>query len=226
MARLLSKLMEYSGRDISGLSGKELRSAYKSTAAAIRGRSSAFRKAGAESGLPQRYRKGVQSISSFESESEMRRAVAENLGYLRGKVSTYSGYQETLNERAAQMSAKLGIDFTSNADYKQFGDFMGEMQTRLKSMWKPASDFVVELYRESKRLNINPMQLMKNYEYWRDHLNDLKEADPIGGRSRELRPSDYIKAAKLEKISDYYSRSDTHDIISSAARKPSRGRRK
>lgn len=224
--RRLASLLESTAREIGELSGKALRTAYKSAAASIRGRSRAFISAGKSEALPQKYRGGVASISSFESEAEMRSALQQHLGYLRGKVSTLAGYEEVMSDRAQAVGSKLGIDFESEKDFKNFGDFMGEMQTRLKSMWKPASDFVVDLYKQSKRLNLNPMQLMKNYEYWRDHLQDLEEADPIEGRSRELRPSDYIKQAKLEKISDYYKRSDTHDVISSAARKPSRGRRK
>ena len=224
--RRLKSLLSSSFADIKSLSGSELRTAYKSAAASIRGRRRAFEKAGKLSALPERYREGVPSVSSFESESAMRAALAENLGYIRGKVSTLTGYEETISARAKAVGAKIGIEFKSNEEFNRFGEFMGEMQTRLKSMWKPASDFVVDLYKQSQRLNLNPMQLMKNYEYWRDHLEDLENLDPIEGRNRELRPSDYIKKATLEKISDYYKMEITHDVISSAARKPSRGRKK
>lgn len=224
--RRLKSLLSSSFADIKNLSGSALRTAYKSAAASIRGRRRAFEKAGKLSALPERYREGVPSVSAFESETAMRAALAENLGYIRGKVSTLSGYEEVMDSRAKAVGDKLGIDFKSQADFNRFGEFMGEMQTRLKSMWKPASDFVVDLYKQAQRLNLNPMQLMKNYEYWRDHLEDLENLDPIEGRNRELRPSDYIKKAKLEKISDYYKMESSHDVISSAARKPSRGRKK
>lgn len=237
--RRLKSLLSSSFDDIKNLSGSALRTAYKSAAASIRGRRRAFEKAGKLSALPERYREGVPSVSSFDSmfnqndpkrtekiEKAMREALGENLGYIRGEVSTLSGYERVIDARAKAVGAKLGIDFKSNADFNRFGEFMGEMQTRLKSMWKPASDFVVDLYKQAQRLNLNPMQLMKNYEYWRDHLEDLENLDPIEGRNRELRPSDYIKKAKLEKISDYYKMESSHDVISSAARKPSRGRKK
>lgn len=224
--RKLKTLLAASAHDIGALTGKELRSAYKSAAASVRGRSAAFKAAGKVSALPARYRSGVATLGTFGSEGEMRKALREALGYLRGDVSTLSGYERVMSERAREVGERLGLDFEDEDDYKSFGDFMGEMQTRLKSMWKPASDFVVDLYKQSKRLNLDPMQLMKNYEYWRDHLEDLENMDPIQGRSRELRPSDYIKKAKLETITDYYKKSTSHDIISKAARKPSRGRRK
>ena len=224
--RKLTSLLEMSGPDLSGLSGAELRSAYKSAAAAIRGRSKAFKQAGKTTALPVRYRAGVSTLSSFESEAEIRKALGSALGYLRGKNSTLKGYEEVISKRAQEMGSKLGIDFKSEKDFNKFGDFMGEMQTRLKSMWKPASDFVVDLYKQSQRLNLDPMQLMKNYEYWRDHLEDLEKVDPIQGRSRDLKPSDYIKKAKLETIRDYYEKPTSHRVISSAARKTSRGRGK
>lgn len=224
--RRLKSLLSSSFADIKSLSGSELRTAYKSAAASIRGRRRAFEKAGKLSALPERYREGVPSVSSFESESAMRSALAENLGYIRGKVSTLSGYEQVIDERAKAVGDKLGIDFKSQADFNRFGEFMGEMQTRLKSMWKPASDFVVDLYKQAQRLNLNPMQLMKNFEYWRDHLEDLENVDPIVGRNRDLRPSDYIKKAELEKITDYYKSEGIHNVLSSAARKPSRGRKK
>lgn len=224
--RKLTSLLEMSGPDLSGLSGDELRSAYKSAAAAIRGRSKAFKAAGKDTALPKRYRAGVPTLPSFENEAEIRKALGSALGYLRGSISTLKGYEEVISKRAQEVGSKLGLDFKSNADFDKFGKFMDEMSTRLKSMWKPASDFVVDLYKQSQRLNLDPMQLMKNYEYWRDHLEDLEQMDPIQGRSRDLRPSDYIKKAKLETIRDYYEKPTSHNVISSAARKPSRGRGK
>lgn len=224
--RKLTSLLEMSGPDLSGLSGSELRSAYKSAAAAIRGRSKAFKAAGKDTALPKRYRAGVPTLPSFENEAQIRKALGSALAYLRGSVSTLKGYEEVISKRAQEVGSKLGLDFKSNADFYQFGKFMDEMSTRLRSMWKPASDFVVDLYKQSQRLNLNPMQLMKNYEYWRDHLEDLEQMDPIQGRSRDLRPSDYIKKAKLETIRDYYEKPTSHSVISSAARKPSRGRGK
>lgn len=224
--RKLSSLLQMSGPDLSGLSGDELRSAYKSAAAAIRGRSKAFKAAGKDTALPKRYRAGVPTLPSFENEAEIRKALGSALGYLRGSISTLKGYEEVISKRAQEVGSKLGLDFKSNADFDKFGKFMDEMSTRLKSMWKPASDFVVDLYKQSQRLNLDPMQLMKNYEYWRDHLEDLEQMDPIQGRSRDLRPSDYIKKAKLETIRDYYEKPTSHNVISSAARKPSRGRGK
>lgn len=223
--RLLSKLMESTATDLKNISGSALRDAYKSVAASLRGRIAGFKAHDRLTGVPQRWRSGVPSVSSFDSESEMRSVMRSGLAYLRGSASTYAGYEEAVNERRQAMEQALGREFDSQEEFDAYGEFMGEMQTRLGSMFKPASDFIADLWDESKRLNLDPNQLMKNYEYWRDHLDDLKDMSPIEGRNRALRPSDYIKKANLEKITDYYNKSSSHNVISSAARKPSRGRK-
>lgn len=237
--RRLKSLLSSSFADIKNLSGSALRTAYKSAAASIRGRRRAFEKAGKLSALPERYRKGVPSVSSFESmfdpddpkrtekiEKAMREALGENLGYIRNKMSRYSGYEETISARAKAVGAKIGIEFKSNEEYAQWGRFMDEMQTRFKNAWKPNSNFAIDLYKQFMRLNLNPSQLQKNFEYWRDHLEDLENLDPIEGRNRELRPSDYIKKAKLEKITDYYNDPDNAKAAASKAERLSRRKKR
>lgn len=231
-SKKLAALIQAPGSFIRSLSGEELRAAYKSASTALRGRRSKFERSGALEAFSTRYQKGVPSISSFESEGRMRQELSFALTYLGARESTYSGYQKAQQKRRASYEKTTGRKFGSMSEFNKFGNFMGEMQTRLRSMFGPASDFIVDLYNQAERLDLNPEALMRNFEYWRDHLDDLKEMDPIEGRKNSLTPSDYIKRAKLEKISDYYAevndkgRKKHHSIISSAARKPSRGRKK
>lgn len=234
-SKKLAALIQAPGSFIKNLSGQELRAAYKSAATALRGRRGKFERAGELSAFNTRYQHGVPGVGSFESEAQMRQELSTALSYLGARESTYSGYKKAQQKRRERYEKTTGRKFKSMADFNKFGNFMGEMQTRLKSMFQPASDFIGNpggLYDQAIRLNLNPEALMQNFEYWRDHLDDLKQMDPIEGRKNKLTPSDYIKRAKLEKISDYYNETNSkgrkkhHNIISSAARKPSRGRGK
>lgn len=213
---LLASLIDMNTRQLNALTGKQLRSAYKAAAASIRGRVKGFQAAGEIEAVPAKYR-NVPKIGSFETEADMRQALKEQLGYIVGEVSYVKGYERVMSRRAKSTGEKLGINFKSKADYDKFGKFMGEMQTRLKSMWKATSDFAVDLYKQSQRLNLDPTQLMKNFEYWRDHMEDLEEVNPIEGR--HVTPSDYIRKAKLETIRDYYKKSENNKLISSEVRK-------
>lgn len=212
----LQSLIDMNTRQLNALTGKELRSAYKASAASLRGRLKGFKEAGELEAVPAKYR-NVPKIGSFETEAEMRQALKDQLAYIQGEVSYIKGYERVMSNRAKNVGEKLGIRFKSKADYDKFGKFMGDMQTRLGSMWKITSDFAVDLYKQSQRLNLDPTQLMKNFEYWRDHLEDLEEVNPIEGR--HVTPSDYIKKAKLETIRDYYKKSESNKVISSEVRK-------
>ena len=227
-------LLQMSASQISALEGAELRRAYKSTSASLRMRRQAFVKHGKLSGMPEVYRGGIRKAASFESEAEMREYMMDALRYINKGKSTIAGYNKSLQDRMEHVENITGHKFGSQSEYSRWGEFMGEMQERLKASWKAISDVAWELYDEAKRLNLDPDQLMKNFEYWADHLEDLKEAEPLK-RSRALRPSDYLKSLKLEKISTYYaneadrlSKEDSFESArkySSSARKPSRGRR-
>lgn len=234
-SKSLSILIAAPGSVIKNLSGAELRTAYKSAAAALRGRRGKFERSGELSAFNPRYRSGVPGLASFENEGQMRQELSFALTYLGARESTYTGYKKAQQKRMRSYEKTSGRKFKSLEEFNKYGQFLGEMQTRLKSMYGAQSDFIAlpgGLYDQAVRLNINPEALMKNYEYWRDHLDDLRQMDPIEGRKKKLTPSDYIKKAKLETITDYYSavnekgRKKHHNIISSAARKPSRGRGK
>lgn len=213
---LLQSLIDMNTRELKALTGKELRSAYKAAAASIRGRVKGFKAAGELEAVPEKYR-NVPKIGSFDTEAEMRQALKEQLGYIRGEVSYIKGYERVMSRRAQSVASKLGLNFKSNADWKKFGYFMGDMEKRLKKMWGATSDFAVDLYKQSQRLNLNPVQLMRNYEYWIDHLEELKEVNPIEGR--HATPSDYIKKAKLESIKDYYKKPESNRVVSSELKK-------
>ena len=218
----IADLLEMSARQINALEGAELRRAYKSVSASLRLRRAAFEKAGKITGMPAKYRSGIRKAGSFETSSEMRDYMNQALGYMRGRRSTLKGYEKSESEQREAVERASGRKFKTKEEYEHWGKFMGEMQTRLGASWKAISNLAWELHDEAWRLNLDPEQLMKNFEYWADHLEDLKEAEPLK-RGRDLRPSDYLKKLKLEKISAYYEKEDRE--YSSKARKPSRGRK-
>ena len=223
----IKDLLQMSASQINALEGAELRRAYKSVSASLRGRRQAFQKHGALSGMPEKYRGGIRKVSSFDTEAELRQYMKTGIAYMKGSVSTWSGYQESLQRKMEHLEKTKGHKFKSISEFDRWGKFMDEMGMRLKGQWKSISNLAWELFDEAERLNLNPEQLMKNFEYWAAHLEDLQEAEPLQ-RGRDLRPSDYLKSLKLEKISDYYEDrakyKDNPRQYSENARKPSRGR--
>ena len=226
----IADLLEMSARQINALEGAELRRAYKSVSASLRLRRAAFEKAGKISGMPAKYRAGIRKAGSFETSSEMKEYMILALRYMGGRRSTLKGYQKSESEQREAVEKATGHKFRSQEEYEHWGEFMGEMQTRLGASWKAISNLAWELHDEAWRLNLDPELLMKNYEYWANNINKLKTAEPLK-RGRDLRPSDYLKKLGLQKIGYYYEDrteklgSEEARKYSSAARKPSRGRK-
>ena len=129
----------------------------------------------------------------------------------------YAGYR---SERRSQMekynqsryAKATGIQFESEADFRDYGQFMGEMQERAGQQWAIGSDDAGDIWREAKRLGVDPRQFMKNFEYWRSHIKDLQQAERLN--RKELTPAAYRKSMGLEKISSFYDRTGYEKIFS------------
>ena len=83
------------------------------------------------------------------------------------------------------------------------------MQKRQGEMWKYVSDDFIEIVDDpdvqqlaniSAEKGLKLTQLMKNFDYWRAHIDDLEKAEVPGTSRGYLVPSDYIKSLKLPSI--------------------------
>jgi hypothetical protein len=103
--------------------------------------------------------------------------------------------------------------FKSFEEFDRYGRFMGSMQERFGALWSYASDQTKELYDAAKkngadlgelteRLNLDPEQLIKNFEFWSEHMDALVSAEPITWHraGRPVYASDYARKLGLGKI--------------------------
>lgn len=222
----IKQIIGMAAYQVNKLQGKTLDAAYTELRSAFNKRVAVFRKHGAETALPERFRgSGMPSARGLE-QSEKLDVLKSAAAFMRGSRSTYTGWKKSEVEQMENLNEALGEDyeFKSLEDFKKYGEFMGEMQARMGDMWHYASNQVRELYFQADRLGVDPMQFQKNYEFWMEHLDELEKAKPIRKRegSRDLKASDYARKLKLPKISDYYE--NKSGITSHRARKK-KGRR-
>ncbi len=195
----LSDLIDSSSLAMSRLTPSEIREAYQIVKGAVKSRNKTFAKHGLGDAVPERLRSGLPSSVGAAPEDllqDIRSAVA----WMRGRGSTYGGYQAITEERRQKMQDALpDMDFSTNEKLADFGKFMNEMRDRYGDQFKDISSTAADLYREALRLNVDPRQFMKNYDFWADHVEDLEKTDPIRQRagSRALKASDY--AQKIER---------------------------
>ena len=140
--------------------------------------------------------KGVNKLS----EDELALQISTMSNFLQSRKSTYSGYMDFRKARKKQIEEMTEYKFKNEEDYSKFEIFMDEMYKRDKVMWKEHYDEAMELYTQGRRLNLDPMQFVRNYEYWLDidKIEALSNAEPLD--RAKLSPSDYARKLKLPKI--------------------------
>ena len=208
---------------VNKLSGSALTAAYTTLKSAFNKRVNIFKKHDAERALPPQFRNGMQSSLGM-SEDEKLQAIKEASAFMRGSRSSYTGWKRSELEQMENLNEMLegDFEFKSLEDFRKYGEFMGEMQTRLGEMWKNVSSQVRELFFASERLGVNSSQFLKNYEYWIEHAEKLQQAKPIewSTSGRKVKASDYARQLKLPKMSEWYqSEGYSHEVSEKLSRK-------
>lgn len=223
----ISDIINMAAYKVNKLTGSALSAAYTTLKSAFNKRVKVFQKHDAERALPTQFRNGMRSSLGMTEEEKLQ-AIKEASAFMRGSRSSYSGWKRSELEQMESLNDMLEGDyeFKNLEDFRKYGEFMGEMQTRLGEMWKNVSSQVRELYFQSERLGVKSSQFLKNYEYWLEHAEQLQKAKPIEWSSsgRSVKASDYARQLKLPKMSEWYeSQNYSHELSESMTRK---GRKK
>lgn len=201
MAIKLNDLLNMTVRELKKVPRSELRETYQNVRKIVNSRINTFGKHGITDAVPEDLRSGLGSAKG-RSDAELLQQIRESTAWMRGKRSSYRGYQEAQEHfRESMQESMPDLDLSTDEKMDAYGRFMGDMQERYGDMWHGVSNQARDIYREAVRLNMNPKSLMRNFDYWADHLADLENADPIRTKQdRQLRPSEYARKLGLEKI--------------------------
>lgn len=199
----IGQLKEMTARELSGLSRAGIREAYQTLRKIANSRIRTFEKHGAAEAVPAALRGGLGS-SKGRPDADLIQDMRGMLAWMRGKRSTYKGYEETQEHFREEMQKSLpDLDLSDKEKLDRYGYFMGEMAERYKEMWHDISNIVRDVYRDLTKLNEDPRQFMKNYDYWADEverINREKKEQHIGGRRRSSKMSTYMRKLKKGKL--------------------------
>ena len=177
---------------------------------ALRSRASTFAKHDAEAAFPFEDIEDLPTAADFENRSELLSWLSDALKFLnKPEESTYRGYMAAVNARMAAYNETLNQEgrkgFDTLEDFNRFGKFMGEAQERFRD-FSVVSDQVVEMYDQAERLGVDPEQFMRNFDYWKTHLEDLQDATPIEWqrKGKPVYASDYARQLHLPRMKDFY----------------------
>lgn len=201
----LSEIIGMSARQIRTLGSEIKQKLYTNLRRSVTQRGKAFER----KGLKQKAPKSVMNLPSFKnaSEKQINEALSMAETYLTGNIYTAAGFEEYISESKQMWGERLGYGRPlTKAEYDRFGRYMGDMQERTGANWQHVSSQAAQLFAEALRLNLNPDQFKRNFDYWSDHVDKLKNARPID-RPSGVKPSDYIRQLKLETITSWKNKS-------------------
>lgn len=155
-----------------------------------------FKKHDKEHKLPE-YVTSLKPVNKL-NQAELVNEVNRLSNFLMSDMKSYKSYQKRRSEDKERAERNLGYTFKSEADFDEYEKFLHEMYIRDKDNWKQHYEDAMDLFVQSRRLNLNPKQFQANYEYWLENAEELLNAEPIN--KSKVYPSDYARQLKLPKV--------------------------
>ena len=199
----ISNLSQY---ELGKMSKKELQAAYRDIRQAVQRREKTFRKHNAEGAVPKSIRE--LKAPSRLNKKDLIKSIAAAGNFYQSKRGTYTGMIRELKEITNIIEERTHKKI-SIKDLSSFGEFMKDAKDIIGEAYNPAYPELADLWEASKNKNLDPRELLKNYQYWleREHLDALRDAKPIK-RDGEVLPSDYVSKLGLPEIEGWSPKRD------------------
>ena len=134
------------------------------------------------------------TTKSMKSTQKVAEALAEVSRFLTNPLSTVTAQKKQIKELHEEFADRFGIE-VSKEEIPQFFNFMDELRARYGAKMVD-SKRTAELFREMQRKNISKENIMKNFGFFMENLDDIKELDikkhKRGITARELRDRYFV----------------------------------
>lgn len=127
--------------------------------------------------------------------SELGAALGDVRGYLESRQSTYT---KMLNVNKARVKTlhERGYDFVNLGNLVSFGEFMEAVRMKMGGS-SLGSMRAAELYEAAAKKNIPRDELLKDWKYWWENMEELKKTKKLKGEGKTA--SDYRRTIERRK---------------------------
>lgn len=131
------------------------------------------------------YSDRLKPLPRGASEAAARRALSDVAYFLSLKTSTVSGQKSSRDKQLATMRDR-GYDFLNEKNIDKFRDYMDEISSYVASL-NYGSDDLVDLFAEAEARNIDPLDLVDDFEDYLDEEGEVQKAklDELSEEDRE-----------------------------------------
>ena len=134
------------------------------------------------------------ATKSMKSTQKVAEALAEVSRFLTNPLSTVTAQKKQIKELHEEFAARFGIEVPKE-EIPEFFNFMDELRARYGAKMVD-SKRTAELFQEMQRKNISKENVMKNFGFFMENLDDIKLLDikkhKRGITARELRDRYFV----------------------------------
>ena len=164
--------------DISSYNVKTLKKIYQKLKKSTSRRVSVYKRHGREAVLPRNIRQVLPPVSKL-NKADLIKNIGDMSNFLMSNKKTYTNYLRSRKKAKQRLEESLNRPFENEAEFDELNEFLHEMYLRDKDNWKRHYDDAIELFNQSRRLNIDVDQFYDNYDYWLEMTDELSEIEPL-----------------------------------------------
>lgn len=129
-----------------------------------------------------KYRAGFPKLSEIPNRTSLSYKLTELSRFVSAKTTTVTGLRQQ-RSRSLKELHRHGYTFVNIKNYKRFGQFMEEYREKTAGKKQRPSDELVELYFQTERLGLDPAAVERDFNYWLDNAETMKEIQPVKGKT-------------------------------------------
>ena len=115
---------------------------------------------------------GEVDISRLSSE------LAESYKFDKRETTTVTGYRRQVKRSIKSFNKLFDEDIINEENIFDLYDFLKDYRNKNNVQKIPDSDRLLDVYAESIRLRISPKSLLKDIDYWQEHLSEMEDLEP------------------------------------------------
>lgn len=119
-----------------------------------------------------RFQSAFPAYSTLKTNNALGINLANVKHFLELQSSTVGGIRK-IEEKTIQRLQESGYTFINKDNLKAFGAFMDAVRSKYNGLIY-GSDQVVELFEAAVQKKLDSMQLLKDFEYWRENVYELE----------------------------------------------------
>ena len=132
--------------------------------------------------LYRKYAGGFPKLSEIVNQTNLSYQLAALSKFVAAKTTTVTGLKQQ-RSKALKSLKQHGYGFVNVQNYNRFGQFMEEYRQKTLGRKQKPSDQVADLYFQTERLGMDPKTVERDFNYWLENLDTMKEIQPIKGKT-------------------------------------------